>query len=69
MKVICHWVGGTVRMGLGLALVVMAMAPVAQAGGAPGPISVPEIDPGSMGSALSLLIGGAFLLAGRSRNR
>jgi uncharacterized membrane protein YphA (DoxX/SURF4 family) len=52
-------------VGLGLALVVAALGGSAHAG---GPIiATPEIDPGSMGSALTLLIGGAFLLTGRSR--
>jgi hypothetical protein len=51
--------------GLGLALVGAALVGSAHA---KGPITAtPEIDPGSMGSALTLLIGGAFLLTGRSR--
>jgi hypothetical protein len=53
------------RAGLGWALVLAALAGSAQAH--VPIISTPEIDPGSMGSALTLLIGGAFLLTGRSR--
>jgi len=48
-------------MTLGLALVMSALASPAHA--AP----VPEIDPGSMGSALTLLIGGAMMLTSRVR--
>lgn len=48
-------------MTLGLALVMSALASSAHA--AP----VPEIDPGSMGSALTLLIGGAMMLTSRVR--
>ncbi len=54
----------TAFTGLGLALVLTALAGSAYAG---GPRPMPEIDPGSMGSALTLLIGGACLLTGRSR--
>jgi hypothetical protein len=48
---------------LGFALVLSAMATVAHATPAPAP----EVDPGSIGSALSLLAGGAFLLSAKSR--
>jgi hypothetical protein len=51
-----------VRSGIGLALIVMALAAAAHAG---GPFPTPEIDPGSMGSALTLLFGGAILLRRR----
>jgi hypothetical protein len=53
----------TVCSGLGLAMVVAAMSGTAHA----IPLPIPEIDPGSMGSAMTLLIGGAFLLAGKGR--
>jgi hypothetical protein len=51
--------------GLGLAMVLTALAGSVH-GGAPG-ISAPEIDPGSMASALTLMLGGALLLTGKSR--
>lgn len=55
---------GMACSGLGLALVVAAFGGLAQAG---PPVITPEIDPGSMGSALTLLIGGAMLLTGKGR--
>ncbi len=63
MNAVSSWLGRTVRTGLGLALVLSALAGTAHAIPLPGP----EIDPGSMASALTLLIGGAFLITGRSR--
>jgi hypothetical protein len=63
MKVTLGWLGRTGRTGMGLALVVMAIAGSAQAGG--GLPSIPEIDPGSMGSAMTLLFAGAMLLRRR----
>jgi hypothetical protein len=50
--------------GCGLALVLAAVASPAQAG-----FNSPEIDPGSMGSALALLSGGVLLLSDRFRRR
>jgi hypothetical protein len=50
--------------GLGLALIVVAVAVPAVAG---GPFPSPEIDPGMMGSAATLLAGGLMLLSGRRR--
>lgn len=47
---------------LGLALVLSAAAGTATAG-----FDVPEIDPGSMGGALTLLVGGVMMLTGRAR--
>jgi hypothetical protein len=64
MKMTLMRIGQTVRSGLGWALVLAALAGSAHA---TVPVSTPEIDPGSMGSALTLLLGGAFLLTGRSR--
>lgn len=50
----------------GLLLVLSALASTALA--FPGSFGVPEIDPGSMSSALALLFGGLMLFAsGRSR--
>jgi hypothetical protein len=43
-----------------------AMASFAQAGGPFAP-AAPEIDPGSIGSALTLLTSGALLLSAKSR--
>ena len=48
--------------GLGLALMVSAVA-----GSARADFSVPEVDPGSMASALTLLTGGVLTLTGRVR--
>ncbi len=56
--------GGMARV-LGLALIVAGISTAAVAGG--GLEAAPEIDPGSMGSALTLLIGGAFWLTGKGR--
>jgi len=66
MKAVSGWLARTAGPAVGLVLVVTALAGWVHAGGDPPPLT-PEIDPGSMGSALSLLIGGAFLLTGRSR--
>ncbi len=55
--------GGMARV-LGLALIVAGISTAAVAG---GPNPTPEIDPGSMGSALTLLVGGAFWLTGKGR--
>jgi hypothetical protein len=63
MKSAYSWMGKAGRMTLGMALVLSALAASAQA----GPPGVPEIDPGSMGSALTLVIGGAMMLTGRAR--
>ncbi len=49
-------------MALGCALVVAGLSTGA---GAFEPVSVPEIDPGSMASALMLLSGGVLILTGR----
>jgi hypothetical protein len=50
----------------GLALILAALATPALAF---DPEPVPEIDPGSLGSALTLLIGGALILTNRLRRR
>jgi hypothetical protein len=50
----------------GLALVLAATATVASAGAGPPP-SVPEIDPGSILSAVTLLSGGVMVLTDRRR--
>lgn len=61
------WLSKTVRGGLGLLLVLGALAGAVHAKGPA--MTAPELDPGSLGSALTLLIGGAFLLSGRARRR
>ena len=54
-----------IRQACGLLLVLAVVAGTAQAG---GPIpSAPEIDPGSITSALALLTGGALMLRRRLR--
>ena len=68
MRVALRRLGKAASTALGLALVLTAVVGAAYAGGGPPPApGVPEIDPGSMGSALTLLIGGAFLLTGKAR--
>ena len=71
MKAVYGRLARTARMGVGFALVLTALAGVVHAewplSPPPPPASVPEIDPGSMASALTLLMGGAFLVTGRSR--
>jgi hypothetical protein len=52
----------------GFILVFAAFASLAQAG-APPPADAPEIDPGSLGSALALLSGGTLLLTSRLRRK
>jgi hypothetical protein len=54
------------RRSLGLLLVLAGCAQTAFAIGVP---NVPEIDPGSAGSALALATGGALLLADRVRRK
>ncbi|HKI38339.1 MAG TPA: hypothetical protein VKA46_41200 [Gemmataceae bacterium] len=53
----------------GLALVLAAVATPALAWGNPPPCPTPEIDAGSIGSALTVLSGGAILLMHRLRRR
>jgi hypothetical protein len=65
MKAVLSRLARTAHTGVGMALVLTALAGVVHAGASPP--SVPEIDPGSMASALTLLIGGAILLTGRYR--
>ena len=73
MKAVLSRLARTARMGVGMALVLTALAGVAHAQGLlPSPTSVPrisspEIDPSAIGSAVTLLMGGAFLVTGRSR--
>jgi hypothetical protein len=52
-----------IRKGVGLLLILSAFSPVAQAG------FTPEIDPGSMVSALTLCAGGMMLMVDRFYHR
>jgi hypothetical protein len=67
MQLFRNWLSGTVRLALqggGLALVLTAIASFARADfGAPK--SSPELDPGSISSALALLSGGVLMLTAR----
>lgn len=59
---------GSLKVGqklLGLGLVLAACAGAAQAGFT----DVPEIDPGSMASALTLLVGGTLMLTDKLRRK
>ena len=51
----------------GMALVMASLVSVARADDGGLIPSAPEIDPGSMASAMTLLVGGAMMLTGRSR--
>jgi hypothetical protein len=54
------------RVTLGLALVLGACAGTAFAG---GPLPAPEIDPGSIAGALTVLTGGMLMLTDRLRKK
>lgn len=60
-----HWIWRALCQSCGVMLVLAGAAGTAQAGFQPGP----EIDPGSMMSALTLLTGGALLLTSRVRRQ
>ena len=58
----------TARKTAGLALVLAAISQAASAGAGPPPTpSVPEIDAGSVLSAITLLSGGMMIIADRRR--
>jgi hypothetical protein len=63
MRIHFAWLTKATRSGIGLALMLTALSTPAWA----VPHLTPEIDPGSMGSALTLLFGGAMLLRRRFR--
>lgn len=67
-KLICSIGANGVKI-CGLMLVVAALAVTALAGGPPFPGQVPEIDPASIASAVTLLIGGMLMFRGRLRSR
>ena len=69
MKAALGWLVRSAPRGLGLALVIASLAGSAYAKPPSTHSGVPEIDPGSIGGALTLLIGGAFLLTGKARKR
>jgi len=54
------------KMSVGLVLVLTATSNVCFADGAP---PAPEIDAGSLASAVTLLVGGAFMLTDRIRRK
>lgn len=57
-----------VRKAVGFLLMLSALGGVARAGDTRGPeFHSPELDPGSMASALTLLSGGALLITARRR--
>jgi hypothetical protein len=66
MRIASRWFARAASTALGLAMVLTAVAGSAHAGGG---WPTPEIDPGSMSGALTLLVGGAFLLTAKSRKR
>ncbi len=62
----CGRKSGMFRAALGFALVFGVLVSPALA---TPPFQTPEIDPGSLGSAVTLLIGGMMILTGRRRSR
>jgi hypothetical protein len=67
MKVTYGWLGRTACAGLAYGMVLAALSTAAWA--RIETTSAPEIDPGSMASALTLLTGGMLMLTGRKRRR
>jgi len=65
MNIVYGWLGRTARAGLGFGMILAALSTPAWA----TPNFGPEIDPGSMASALTLLTGGVLILTGRKRRR
>jgi hypothetical protein len=60
--------GGLAMRAAGFALMMAALGGRAMAGDG-RTSSVPEIDPGSMTSAMTLLVGGVMMLTGRLRRK
>jgi len=67
MKAFYGWAARAARAGVGFVMILSALSASALAGR--GPVGVPEIDPGTMGSALTLLTCGMLILTGRKRGR
>jgi hypothetical protein len=65
MQSICNLVVRVARPVVGLSLMIAAMSTVANATNVL--ITAPEIDPGSIGAALTLLVSGVALVSGKSR--
>ena len=65
MRVDYRWLGRTARAGIGFGMILAALSTAAWA----LPHASPEIDPGSMASALTLLTGGVLMLTERKRRR
>ena len=63
LKSIATRAGSMTAFGLGLALMMSATAGSARAGF----LAAPEVDPSSLASALTLLVGGVLTLTGRAR--
>jgi hypothetical protein len=66
-KKLFHLITSVATQACGLLLALAAMATHAVAG--PNPPGVPEIDPGSLASAVALFVGGALMLTDRIRRR
>jgi hypothetical protein len=64
MKVDYRWLARTARAGIGFGMVLAALSTTAWAR-----VTAPEIDPGSVASALTLLTGGVLMLTERKRRR
>jgi hypothetical protein len=65
MRVTIGWLGAKGATALGLGMLLAALSSSAWA----GPQFAPEIDPGSMAGALTLLFGGMLMIAGRRRRQ
>lgn len=65
MNIVYGWVSRTACTGLALGMIVAALSTPAWARIS----TAPEIDPGSMASALTLVSGGVLVLTGRNRRR
>jgi hypothetical protein len=63
MSIVCGWLSRASRVGIGFGMILAALSTSALA----GPQFGPEIDPGSMASALTLLTGGVLMLTERKR--
>jgi hypothetical protein len=65
MKAVYGWAAGATRAGIGFGMVLAALSTPAWA----KPAFAPEIDPGSMASALTVLAGGMLIITGRKVRR
>jgi hypothetical protein len=67
MKVVYGWLSRTARASLAFGMILAAFSTPVWA--RIETLCAPEIDPGSMASALTLLTGGMLILTGRKRRR